>query len=212
MSTLTNNNPNTAGNLTSATEDRALSLLGYGTSAEQTAAACGVSPARISQLLSNPEFAAKVALARYEHLNKHNNTDSKYDDLENKLLDTLETLSPLLMRPMEVLKAISVINNAKRRGAAAPIDTTQTNSVVQLIMPSILMQKFQVNINNQVVVAGDQTLQTIQSNTLLNGRSANPKDIQAAQALQEITSLMPQKDKDSQNGQLSTLSYDVTST
>ena len=35
-------------------------------------------------------------------------------------------------------------------------------------MPTSVMEKFSVNINNQVITAGNTNLLTIQSNTLLN--------------------------------------------
>ena len=67
-------------------EDRALSLLGSGISAESAATALGVSPSRISQLLSAPEFAEQVAELRYNNLQQHNHRDANYDSLEDKLL------------------------------------------------------------------------------------------------------------------------------
>ena len=192
--------------VTTLTEERALSLLGSGVSAEQTASACGVTPSYISQLLSDAEFAGAVAEARYNNLARHNALDDKYEDLESKLLQTLSDVRPLLTRPMEILKAISVINNAKRRGSSAPANITPQNTVVQLVMPTVLMQKFQVNINNQVLVAGEQTLQTIQSSSLLNGRSTNPQDILAAQQLAALPN------KDANHDTLQTVAYSNSST
>jgi len=95
---------------TTATEARALSLLGQGLGPEVVAAAIGVSTSRISQLLSDPEFSAKVAEARYNNLAKHNSRDAAYDAMEDSLIEKLRDLMPYMMRPMEVLKAIQVIN------------------------------------------------------------------------------------------------------
>lgn len=148
---------------TTSTESRALSLLGQGLGPEVVAAAVGVSTSRISQLLSDPVFSSQVAEARYENLAKHNTRDNKYDAMEDKLLDKMEDLLPFMMRPMEVLKAISVINAAKRRGSSAPESITQQQTVVQLIMPTQVLQSFTTNINNQVIKAGAQDLVTIQS-------------------------------------------------
>ena len=104
----------------SLTESRALELLGTGAAPEQVAAACGVTVSRISQLISEPRFAALVADLRFASLSKHNARDTEYDTIEDKLIEQLKNLLPLMMRPMEVLKAISVINAAKRRGALHP--------------------------------------------------------------------------------------------
>lgn len=151
----------------SATEERALKLLGSGLGPEVVASAVGVSTSRISQLLSDPEFSEQVAELRFTSLQKHNDRDNEYDSLEDKLLKTLKDLLPLMMRPMEVLKAIQVINAAKRRGQSAPEQITHQNQVVNLVMPTFITQKFTTNINNQVIQAGSQTLETIQSGTLL---------------------------------------------
>lgn len=152
-----------------STEDRALALLGSGINPETVASALGVSISRISQLLSSPEFSAQVAELRFSHLQKHNERDNEYDSLEDKLLEKLKDLLPLMHRPMEVLKSIQVINAAKRRGQSAPDSLTQQQTIVQLILPSIIHQTYAVqqNIHNQVVKAGDTDLLTIQSSQLL---------------------------------------------
>src|SRR4051812_22331572 len=101
----------------SITEERALKLLGSGIGPEVVASACGVSASRISQLLAEPEFLGKVAELRFNNLQKHNETDATYDDIETKLLGHLKQVLPLIaMKPNELLRAISVINAAKRRG------------------------------------------------------------------------------------------------
>ena len=85
-------------NLTSA-ESRALDLLGQGISPEHTSQAVGLSPSRISQLLSDENFAAKVAELRFESLEKHNKRDANYDDLEDKLIEKMRDCLPLMVRP-----------------------------------------------------------------------------------------------------------------
>ncbi len=149
-----------------STEQKALTLLGSGVNAEMTAAACGVTVARISQLLSEAEFSAEVSELRFQNLQKHNVRDDKYDAMEDTLLERMRDLLPLMMRPMEILKAIAVINGAKRRGQSAPDTVNQNNQVVTLIMPTKVIQNFTVNINNQVTRAGNQELLTIQSGSV----------------------------------------------
>ena len=148
---------------TSTTETRALALLSQGLGPEVVAAAVGVSTSRISQLLSTPEFAAQVAEGRYENLAKHNQRDNAYDSMEDSLLAKLKDCLPFMMRPMEILKAIQVINAAKRRGSSAPESITSQQTVVQLIMPTQILQSFTTNVNNQVIKAGQQDLVTVQS-------------------------------------------------
>jgi hypothetical protein len=152
-----------------STESRALQLLGSGVNPETVASALGVSVSRISQLISDPEFSAQVAELRFTSLQKHNVRDNSYDEIEDALIEKLKDLMPLMMRPMEVLKSIQVINAAKRRGQSAPESITAQQTVVNLVMPTIITQTYAVtqNIHNQVIRAGDQDLLTIQSSSLL---------------------------------------------
>jgi uncharacterized protein YeaC (DUF1315 family) len=167
---------------TSATEERALSLLGQGLGPEIVASAVGVSVSRISQLLSDPKFSAQVATLRYESLAKHNDRDNRYDQMEDQLLDKMKDLIQYMVKPFEVLKAIQVINQAKRRGSSAPESITNQQTVVQLVMPTQIIQNFSkdsitVNVNNQVVRAGNQDLVTTQSSSMdrLLSQSKIPK-------------------------------------
>lgn len=150
-----------------STEERALALLGSGVPPESVAAALGVSASRISQLLSLPEFAAQVAELRFNSLQKHNDRDNKYDSLEDQLVDRMRDCLPLMMRPMEILKAIQIINAAKRRGASTPDSVTAQQTIISLTIPVQIINKFQTTVNQQVTHAGDQELLTIQASTLL---------------------------------------------
>ena len=152
---------------TTVTEDRALSLLGSGIPAENVASALGVTPGRISQLLANKEFADQVATLRYEHLQKHNTRDASYDSIEDRLIQKLEKQLPLIMRPMETVKALQAVNGAKRRGQSAPEQVTNQQNIVALILPTIIAQRFTTNTINQVIKAGEQELVTMQAGSLL---------------------------------------------
>lgn len=165
-----------------STEERAIKLLGNGLGPEQVATAVGVTPARISQLLADQNFAQEVANLRFQNLQKHNEIDSTYDDLEAKLLNNLKDVLPLMMRPMEILKAIQVLNAAKRRGQSAPEQIVHQNTVVNLLMPTQIIQKFSMNSNNQITNVGSQTLETMQSTTLLASAKAK-------QGAQDVNSL-----------------------
>ena len=80
----------------------------------------------------------------------------------------MRDLLPMMYRPMEVLRAIQVINAAKRRGASAPEQMTINNTVINLNLPKHQMQKIIQNSQGQVVQAGNQVLLTMSSNSLLN--------------------------------------------
>lgn len=148
-------------------EERALSLLGAGCNTDAVAAALGVQASRISQLLAQQVFADKVAELRFNNLQKHNARDSAYDGIEDRLVEKLGKALPLLIKPESILKAISIVNGAKRRGISTPDHITNQQNVVTLVMPKVITNKFTVNINNQVTRAGDQDLMTMPSGNLL---------------------------------------------
>lgn len=150
----------------SSTEERALKLLGSGISQEVVASSLGVSPSYISQLLSEESFAARVSELRFQNLAKHNERDDSYDSLEDSLVGKLRDALPLMYKPLEILRAIQVINGAKRRGASTPESIIEKQQIVQLTMPTKIIQNFQTNITNQVIHTGEQSLLTMQSGTL----------------------------------------------
>lgn len=151
---------------TTTTESRALALLGSGVAPETVAASLGVSPSRISQLLSDDNFASQVATLRFENLQKHNVRDSSYDSLEDALIEKMQDCIPLMHRPMEILKAISVINAAKRRGQSTPESIIEKQQIVNLTIPVQVINKFQTNLQGQVTSIDDRPLVTIQSGSL----------------------------------------------
>lgn len=159
-----------------STEERALNLLGQNVPAAQVAMAIGVSESMISQLVSNPEFSAKVFERRYKTLLNHTNRDSVYDDIESQLANKLKDLLPLMLRPMEVLKAISVINSVKRRGQVGDAASISSREVTTIVMPVQVIQHFTKNVNNQIITAGGKDLTTVQS-----GRMTDLLDKQTAE-------------------------------
>lgn len=150
------------------TSDRALTLLGQGVPPSIVAASIGVSESRISQLVSDPEFAAAVAELRYDAIQKHSTRDAKYDSIEDTLIEKLKDLIPLMMRPREVINAIQVINSAKRRGSSTPDAIIAQQTVINLTLPVQIVEHFRTNSQNHVIQAGSQELLTLQSSTLLN--------------------------------------------
>lgn len=147
----------------SITEQKALVLLGQGILPEAVASAVGVSPSRISQLLSTDSFAAEVANLRYKNLAKNTERDNTADEIEDILLQKLKDSLALLFDPIKITSVLSKVNALKRRGTLASELPTGQAQVVNLSMPVSVYQQFVTNINNQVVKAGDQELVTIQS-------------------------------------------------
>lgn len=152
---------------TTSIEDRALVLLGAGIGGEAVANALGVTPGRISQLLSEQAFSDAVSTLRYENLQKHNNRDASYDNIEDRLLGKLEQNLNFILKPRDLLSAISTINSAKRRGQSSPDQVVNQQNIVNLVLPAVITEKFTVNIDNQVTRAGEQELHTLPASTLL---------------------------------------------
>lgn len=163
--------------VTGSTEERALALLGSGIDATQVAHALNVSESRISQLLSQDSFAAEVALRRYNNLLSQTDRDSRYEDLEDILIDKLKQSIGCLFQPMQIARVLQMVNATKRRGAATIGSTgeLQRSTVVQLNLPTIIRNTFVTNIQNQVVVAGDKDLVTMQPKTLLDAVRARDR-------------------------------------
>ena len=166
---------------TTSTRERALKLLGNGVNPEAVAAAIGVTVSAISQLISDPTFSAAVAEARFTNLSRANDIDSRYDEMEAGLQKKLSDLLPLMYKPGEVLAAIRIINAAKRRGAASQSELPQSQTIVNITLPTQIVNQFTVNSANQVVRVGTQDLTTIHSSQvekLLVSRGTN--DVQTS--------------------------------
>lgn len=148
------------------TQGRILEMLGNGLSPAIAASALGISESYISQLLSEESFATQVTAARFNNLQAATARDKSYDAIEDALITKMQDLLPMMYKPMEVLRAITVINAAKRRGASAPENTVINQTVVQLTLPASVTSRFVTNANNQVIEAGEQELITIQATQL----------------------------------------------
>lgn len=150
----------------SSTEERAIIMLGEGTPAVVVASTLGVSESRISQLMADEGIAEQIRTLRYNRSEKINARDKKADEIEDKLLGQLDAAIPMLMRPMEIARTLSMVNAMKRRGIAAPDSMTERSAIVTITMPKKITQQFTTNINNQVIQAGSQELLTIQSGAM----------------------------------------------
>ena len=148
------------------TEEKLLSLLGSGVSAASAASTLGITESAVSQYLSQEEFAAKVVEKRYESLSAHTARDRKYDSLEDSLISRLQEALPLLYKPRDILAAIQTVNNAKRRGSSSPEQLVQQATVINLTLPTTVVEQFTINQQGQVVSVGEKSMLTIQSGSL----------------------------------------------
>lgn len=152
-------------------QGRICKLLGQGIEAHRVASAVGVDASYISQLLSDDAFKERVQELRLSNLTESTERDRRYDKLEDKLLAKIENdvdNNPLAFKSTtEKVRNLVAINGLKRRGAGADnVVNTVNNTVVQLMLPTQLMQRFIKDTNNQIVQAGDKNLLTMQSSQL----------------------------------------------
>ncbi len=160
----------------SGLQAKILNFLGSGIEPARVASAVGCDPSYISQLLAQDEFAAAVSDKRLAALTEATTRDARLNGIEDSLISRTEELvkSPLAFsRPMEAIRALHTVNSMKRRGAGQDTTTHQHTTVVQLVLPQVVRDKFAVpsdpldeftlDINNQVIKTGQQTLVTIAS-------------------------------------------------
>lgn len=161
----------TAISTTTATEERALRFLGEGHTIEVTASACGVSVSRISQLLSDENFAARVAQLRYDRLLQNGKRLDAYEEIEDKVLARLKESLSMIFDPLKLARILQVIAGAKPRTTFQPAELPAAQQVVPLVLPQFVVNHFTTNIHNQVTEIhseqkAPQTLVTIQSSAL----------------------------------------------
>lgn len=144
-------------------------LLGTGLSIEKVAGAVGCDPSYISHLMADPIFANEVVEKRTVSLLAASERDKNIDDIEDKLLTKLADLvdEGLIYKPAEVLRAAAVVNNMKRRGVAAHENTSVAATIINLSMPTAIVNNFIANTQGEVIKAGDQTLVTMPAQQLL---------------------------------------------
>lgn len=157
------------------TKAKILSFLGAGIPAEKVASVVGCEPSYISQLLADEDFFAAVSAQKFEALAETTARDTRLNNLEDKIISRAEQLveSPMAFtKPMECIRALTMVNALKRRGAGEAMSgLNQHTPVVQLVLPNIVTQKFtasqyMLDINNQIIQAGEQTLVTISSGSM----------------------------------------------
>jgi hypothetical protein len=158
-----------------------LKLLGDGHPNAVVASAVGVTESYVSQLLADENFVLEVSKLRLAKLAKHSEQDELYDDLEFKLAKKLNGLLDYVMDPMKVMKMLAEMNKLKRRNHSTSEGIAGQATVIQLQLPQAIRQKLEVkvNINNQVLQIGEQSMTTATIGALNN----LVKDMRHKQAL-----------------------------
>lgn len=136
----------------STTATTAAALMRRGLTRSEAAAAIGVVPSAVQ---AAPEHTSELS----------NDIDSLYDEVELQLLKQLKRVVPILMRPTEISRVLTSVNQAKRRGSAHPNESAPA-TVITLNLPTTIQNKFILNSSNQVVRTGAQDLVTLPSHKM----------------------------------------------
>lgn len=176
-------------------DDKIKQLLGIGLPQNVVASAVGCTEGYVSQLMSMGEFRGEVTELRLVHLTEAAGRDDAYNSLEDRLLEKLENLLPVLVNPMQVLAAIRTINGATRRAAPAELNANAQQNIVQLHLPEnvAFAARFIVNGTNQVVEVAGAPMATasakavVQKLEQLRADRGTPEDAQNKQAAEMKT-------------------------
>lgn len=152
-----------------STEARILNLLEAGMKQEQVAMTLGISAGYVSQIANQQVIKTKVLDAHAKLLDEATQRDQKYNSIEDQLLDKMEKSIPSLYKPQDVLRALTAINKAERRGATsqqiAELANKKNESVVELELPDRIKTKFVkshtkevVEVDGRVLVSRDSRL------------------------------------------------------
>jgi hypothetical protein len=147
-------------------KDRILAFLGAGIPAERVASAVGCEPSYISQLLADENFANEVSQRKVMQLTELTERDKRLDSLEDKVIAKVETAlsSPVaLLKPMEGIRALQMLNSLKRRGSGVDTNVNSGQVSVSIMLPTITLKQFTIDVNNQVIKADNESLVTIAS-------------------------------------------------
>lgn len=176
----------------SVSKEQVRDLLGTGLSTEIVASAVGCDPSYITQLMAHEEFAVSVVALRTKHLTENNARDGEINRIEDDLIAKVQELldTSQIYKPNDILRAFSIINNAKRRGIAAAQSLTINQTVVNLQIPAKVVQSFTMNTQGEVVEVEGQTLVTMPAHTLLK-RLSEAKDGKQGEVYEKISRYLP---------------------
>ncbi len=179
--------PHKTRNSTDSIAEKLISYLAAGCSNTEAASALGIEISRVTQFMSDPAFVEALSQKKVGASMKYIERDTSWDSAEDKLLDKLHSSIPLMHKPQDILRALQIVNGAKRRASTAPDMAVKTNNVVQLILPSTISNKFIRNAQNQVVQTGEQSLLTIQTGSLASLAAATLQKVMNNEFQSEAT-------------------------
>jgi hypothetical protein len=160
---------------------KAIKLLGQGLTQGVVAGCLGCTDSYISQLMSEPDFKQAVQEIRIASLQESTQRDNRINALEDKMISMVErtvTENPFAFKKgLDQVRALQMVNGLKRRGIAPDQDGNLQPDIktVNITLPVYIVNKYMtagasehitMNAQNEVLIAGEQKLVTMQSGTL----------------------------------------------
>lgn len=129
-------------------QEQILKLLGDGYGPEVVASTVGCAVSLVSGLLSDPEFRDRVSEARMAKVTKYNDVDNLYDETELSVAKKLKDAVEFEMNSMKLVKIATSLNSMRRRGSSSPEAIVNNQTVLNLALPSVIVNQFQVKAQN----------------------------------------------------------------
>jgi hypothetical protein len=147
-------------------QDKIIEMLGRGITATQVAAAVGCDDSYISQLMSSPEIAERVANLRAVHFSHYVEQDKELDSAEEEALNRLKQLVPFITKPGEAARVYGVLNAAKRRTADSSAIASAPAQTVTLELPEAARVSFTITHDRQVIEIAGRSMTTMPAKSL----------------------------------------------
>lgn len=145
---------------------RILNMLCSGCSPEEAALAVGVDSSYVRHLKQEPDFIAQIKIKLTESTERAIAIDENYAAIEKTATDRLKTLINLVHSPKDLMQLAAFANSAKKKtsvNGGTDSENAGTQKVVKVLMPTVILNNFVVNPNNEIVQVGERTLETLNS-------------------------------------------------
>jgi len=185
-----------------SSKDQIKQLLVAGQTPALIAEQVGVDRAYISHLLKDEDFKRSIQVEMAARMGVRLEIDDLTDGLELKALGLLEQQmedGTFADKPHLTLAAIKTLGSRKRTSAAAHNGGQSGNTIINLNLPSFLVQqgeeqeKVIVNDNNEVTAINDRVLKTVGTGKLM---SHAEKQLEERRKSRELKNMISNLDDD----------------
>lgn len=165
---------NTEKNIITATEvkiytgvaARILNILCSGCTESEAAMAVGVSEGYIRALKTEPDFISQIKKKLTENVERAVEIDENYAEMERLATNRLKTYLPLVSSPRDLMAIAAFANSAKKKTSIAGMHSekgSENAKTVQILMPTVILNNFSMNPNNEIVAVDGRELTTLNS-------------------------------------------------